>query len=87
MKKTQQLRLITALAVPLVALSMTGCAALRPPTSVASAGGTEPIPRVQNCAVLSTGSPSRFACNGKVYTSFQLATIREKEAKKYASGQ
>jgi hypothetical protein len=37
--------------------------------------------------VLDAGSPSRFVCNGKVYTSFQLAKLRENEAKKYASGQ
>ncbi len=52
-------------------------------TSQASA---QPVPRVQDCGVLQTGTPSRFVCNGKVYTSFQLATFREDAAKKYASG-
>jgi hypothetical protein len=46
-----------------------------------------PIPYVQNCAVLNTGTPSKFACNGKTYTSFQLAKIREDEAKKVAAAQ
>jgi len=45
-----------------------------------------PVPRVQDCGVLQTGTPSRFVCDGKVYTSFQLAKLREDEAKKYASG-
>jgi hypothetical protein len=53
----------------------------------ASQASAQQIPRVQDCAVLNTGTPSRFACNGKVYTSFQLAKLREDEAKKYASGQ
>jgi hypothetical protein len=41
---------------------------------------------VQDCGVIQAGTPSRFACNGKVYTSFQLAKLREDEAKRYASG-
>ena len=43
-----------------------------------------PIPYVENCAEFNVGSPSKFACNGKTYTSFQLAKIREDEAKKSA---
>ena len=30
-------------------------------------------------------SPTRYACNGKVYTSFQLAKLRMDEEKNYAS--
>jgi hypothetical protein len=44
-----------------------------------------PLPRVSDCAVIQTGTPSRFACNGKVYTSYQLAKLREDEAKRYAA--
>ncbi|MGH7905841.1 MAG: hypothetical protein ACREP6_04360 [Candidatus Binataceae bacterium] len=36
---------------------------------------------VQNCALVGISSPSKFACDGKVYTTFQLADIREKGAK------
>jgi hypothetical protein len=57
-----------------------GCASMNP----APSPGT---PYVQNCGVLNTGTPSRFVCNGKVYTSFQLAKIREDQAKKYSPGQ
>jgi hypothetical protein len=66
-----------------------GCAsqAARPSTLSGTQAAAAPIPYVQNCAVLNTGSPSRFACNGKVYTSFQLAKIREEEAKKVAANQ
>ena len=72
----------------LFAIALAGCASrnARPaPVSAPHAAAT-PIPYVQNCAVLNTGTPSRFACNGKVYTSFQLAKIREEQAKKYAAG-
>jgi hypothetical protein len=70
-----------------MAVLLAGCAYQaipgRSPGAIAQA---TPVPRVQNCAVLNTGTPSRFACNGKVYTSFQLAKIREDEATKSAAG-
>jgi hypothetical protein len=75
-----------ALAAALVAATLAGCAALGGPNYVASANSSKSVPRVQDCGVLNTGSPSRFVCNGKVYTSFQLAKLREDEAKKFASG-
>jgi predicted phosphoribosyltransferase len=71
----------------LVTLMLAGCGSLAIQNPIASTSTAQSIPRVQDCAVLSTGSPSRFACNGKVYTSFQLAKLREDEAKKYTSGQ
>src|ERR1700730_4025940 len=62
-----------------------GCAALNP-TAATQRGTTAQaaptlIPRVENCAVVNIGSPSKFACNGKVYTTFELAKIREQAAK------
>jgi hypothetical protein len=64
-----------------------GCAMNPQPPALGQPRATAaPVPRVQNCAVLNTGTPSRFVCDGKVYTSFQLAKLREDEAKKYASG-
>jgi hypothetical protein len=69
-----------------------GCAGFGPPPAVSqnsSAGAVQiaaqPAPRVSDCAVIQTGTPSRFACNGKVYTSYQLAKLREDEAKRYAA--
>jgi hypothetical protein len=44
------------------------------------------MPRVEDCAIVSISSPSRYACNGKVYTSFQLAKWRMSEEKRYAAG-
>ena len=90
MKTITRARFARLTAVMAAALAC-GCAAMSP-TPPAQNGGTAqaaptPIPLVQNCGVLSTGTPSRFVCDGKVYTSFQLARLREDAAKKYASGQ
>jgi hypothetical protein len=57
-----------------------------PSAPAVSQAANKPVPRVQDCGVLNTGTPSRFVCNGKVYTSFQLAKLREDEAKRYAAG-
>jgi hypothetical protein len=80
----------TMLLSAVVALS--GCAgfasqfAIQQQPDGASQVAAKPIPRVQDCGVLDTGTPSRFVCGGKVYTAFQLAKLREDEARKYGSG-
>ncbi len=69
--------------------SAAGCASMQsmmPSSTPAQTAGTMPAPRIENCAIVSISSPSRFACNGKVYTTFQLAKMRMEEEKKYASG-
>jgi len=89
MKSIHQLLAATVMATALTVLA--GCAGTtsRYAVSQGSAGAksqavAKPIPRVQDCGVLQTGTPSRFVCNGTVYTSFQLAKSREEEARKYA---
>lgn len=69
-----------------------GCAGFGPspvitqnPGSGAVQVAAQPAPRVQDCGVIQTGTPSRFACDGKVYTSYQLAKLREDEAKRYSA--
>jgi hypothetical protein len=84
------------LTMVLVASTMTaavGCAGIssrdsadRDSRGLTSEASTKRVPRVQDCGVLDTGTPSRFVCDGKVYTAFQLAKLREGEAKKYAAG-
>jgi hypothetical protein len=59
--------------------------AVHPVTAQAQAAAT-PIPDVHDCAMLSVGSPSKFQCDGKTYTSFQLAKMRMDAEKKYKSG-
>ena len=91
MEKLDTLLTASAIAMGLTALS--GCATISSlsATSLAPRGATQvaakAIPRVQNCGVLDAGTPTRFVCNGKVYTSYQLAKLREEEAKRYAAGQ
>jgi hypothetical protein len=74
----------------LMLLAMAGCSLMSGSSSGTSAqtagAAATPVPYVENCVETHVGSPSKFVCNGKSYTSFQLALIREKEAKKYASG-
>ncbi len=84
MKQNHKFLAVTVFGAAVIALG--GCAGFGPPPSTQTAQGRIPVPRVQDCGVIQAGTPSRFACNGKVYTSFQLAKLREDEAKRYASG-
>lgn len=79
--------------VPAVALGLAmtalgaGCAVVTPATAPApGTAAQDPAPHVWDCGMVSAGSPSKYVCNGKVYTSFQLAKIRLDENKKYESG-
>ncbi len=75
-------------ALVFVMVATAGCATITQMTSsgATTKGATASVPYVENCVEVSVGSPSKFVCNGKSYTSFQLAKIREDEARKYASG-
>ncbi len=90
MNRITRARLARLTTIMLAALAC-GCAAMSPAPPAQSGANAQaaakPIPRVEDCAVLNTGTPSRFACNGKVYTSYQLAKLREDAAKKKAAGQ
>ena len=88
MRRTHQLgswRLVLASAVMIVAVA--GCGMISMPSAPAQTAGTTPVPRVdQDCTVFNISTPTRYACFGKVYTSYQLAKLRAQEEKKYASG-
>jgi len=73
------------LASAVVTLAAAGCATVTPAWTPSQTAGTAQVPRVQDCAIVSISSPTRYACNGKVYTSFQLAKMRMEEEKKLAS--
>ena len=51
-------------------LGLAGCAAQNPFVSWG------PEPRVEDCALIQQATPSRYVCDGKVYTAVQLADIR-----------
>ena len=76
----------TALAAAMTALCA-GCAGVSMPTMLSPATTAESgTPHVQKCGVVSISSPSKYVCDGKVYTTFQLAKLRADETKKYESG-
>ena len=83
-------RLVVSILTLPAFLALAGCLGTATQSMVGQRSGSEvvgkAIPRVQDCGVLNIGTPSRFVCDGKVYTSFQLAKLREDEAKKYAAG-
>lgn len=68
------------LAAALIAVS--GCTGMQSylgggasPRQLASADN--PPPMVQNCGIVGIGSPTKYACDGKVYTSFDLLKLRQ----------
>jgi hypothetical protein len=78
--KKQREFLRSGLATAMIALA--GCAGMQPyhgggspPQQVAAAD--RPPPMVQNCGIVSIGSPTKYACDGKVYTSFDLLKLRQ----------
>lgn len=44
----------------------------------APANRIAPPPMVENCAVVTISTPAKYACNGKVYTAYELQHLREK---------
>ncbi len=76
--KTGYWRRGLALAGALLGLGISGCSAMPfGGASAPQASATAPPPMVQNCGIVSIGSPSNYACDGKVYTAFQLAKLRQ----------
>ena len=67
-----------------------GCAATSDPAGNAAAdpqGGSTATqvarqdpkpPKVENCAIVTLSTPVLYACDGKVYTEYQLQQLREK---------
>ena len=67
-----------SVAAALVAIS--GCAWMQRPGGAPQeqmADTDVPPPMVQNCGIVTIGSPTKYACNGKTYTSFELLKLRQ----------
>jgi|SRR6516225_5953956 hypothetical protein len=70
-----------ALSFTALSLGLCGCSTTpsfstwRRAETQASVSGERP-PFVQNCAIVTISSPTRYECNGKIYTSFELAKLR-----------
>jgi hypothetical protein len=72
-----------SIAAGVIALVLAGCSSSNsggnfPPPGAAMANGkpTGPPPNVADCAVVNSGSPTKYECNGKTYTSFDLNRMR-----------
>lgn len=65
--RSMRFRMIPA---TVLALALVGCAGRNP---VLSSG---PAPRVEDCVQIQQATPTKYVCDGKLYTSIQLAAIR-----------
>jgi len=82
-----------SIAAGAIAVALAGCSSSNsggnfPPPGAAMANGkpTGPPPKVSDCTVVNQGSPNKFVCNGKTYTTFQLNKMRSDYEKQQAAG-
>jgi hypothetical protein len=83
-----------SIAAGVIVLALAGCSSHSnsggnfPPPGAAMANGkpTGPPPRVADCAMTNSGSPTKFVCNGKTYTTFDLHRMRMAWEKQQAAG-
>ncbi len=73
--------------------ALAGCSTAKsssgfPPPGAAVANGkpSDPPPSVNDCGVVSVGSPTKYVCNGKVYTTFQLSKMKKDYQAKQQAG-
>jgi hypothetical protein len=57
-----------------------------PPGAAMVNGKPYPPPRVQDCTMIQSSSPTKYVCNGKVYTTFDLNRMRMAYEKEQAAG-
>lgn len=75
------------LALAMMAILIGGCAAAASPAGDPQARNNQPPPAVEDCHILSQGSPQRFVCSdGKEYTAHQLEIAREKRQRPNGPG-
>jgi aspartate aminotransferase-like enzyme len=72
--KFQSITMLGGMGLALLASGLAGCSILPQ-----KGWGTPPPgapPMVTDCSVVTISTPTRYACNGKVYTSFDLEKQR-----------
>ena len=81
--KTNSHLLSVVIAAGAMTVMLAGCASSKsggnfPPPGAAMANGkpTGPPPKVEDCAMTNSGSPTKYVCNGKSYTTFDLMKMR-----------
>jgi hypothetical protein len=72
--KFRAIRTLEGLGFALFALGLAGCSVLPEKGWGIPPPGAPPL--VQDCGIVTISSPTRYACNGKVYTSFDLEKKR-----------
>ncbi len=86
-----------SIATGILAVAIAGCSTGKggnfpapgdPPIAAAQANAKPagPPPDIHDCGVVSIGSPSKYVCNGKVYTTFQLAKMKKQYESQQQSG-
>ena len=61
---------IGTLAVSMLIIALSGCAGRNPLLSYG------PHPRAEECTQIQQATPTKYICDGKLYTSVQLSDIR-----------
>ena len=91
-KMNSQFLKVSIAAVAIV-VALAGCSSYHsggnyPPPGAAMANGksTGPPPKIEDCAMTNSGSPTKYVCNGKTYTTFQLQKMRMDYEKQQAAG-
>lgn len=73
-----------------VMITVASCSSMQHPGGGGSpqqlAAGDRPPPMVQNCGIVTIGSPTKYACKGKTYTSFDLLKLRLAWEKDHSGG-
>ena len=80
-----------SIAAGVVAAALAGCSSrsssgFPPPGAPMVNGKPYPPPMAQDCTVTFAGSPQRYICNSKPYTSFDLYKMRKDYEKQQAAG-
>ena len=70
----RRMRTAGALGLAMLVSGIAGCSLLPQKGWGQAPAGAPPL--VQDCAIVGISSPTRYACNGKVYTSFDLEKQR-----------
>jgi hypothetical protein len=70
------------------AFALIGCAAAPSSITGAAANGSAnaPPPDVHDCTLISTGSPSKYACGDHTYTSYDLTKMQRNYGAQQNSG-
>ena len=83
---THNSRFLTRIAAFALLIALGGCAGssmnwpTTQPAAPAVAASGKPVPKVQDCININTGTPAKYVCNGKTYTHHELRKMREDAA-------